>query len=1044
MLAQIIASSVRHRIAVLLAAAMLTLLGAYSVYHTPTDAIPDLSDVQVIVYADYPDQAPQIVEAQVTFPLTTALRAVPGARTVRGFSHFGGAFVHVIFADGTDLYWARARVLEYLNTAARKLPKGVTPALGPDATGVGWVYQYALVDRSGGHDLAQLRSLQDWFFRYELQSVPGVAEVASVGGFVKQYQVELEPAQLAAYGVSVRQVREAIERSNNDVGGRSIETSETELMVRGLGYIQSTSDIEKIAVMTGARGVPVRIKDLGRVVIGPESRRGIAELNGEGEVVGGIVVMRSGENARAVIAAVKKRIVELRQGLPPGVEVLTVYDRSQLIERAIDTLQTKLWEEMLVVALVCFLFLAHLRSALVAVITLPLGILCAFIIMRYQGINASIMSLGGIAIAIGAMVDASVVMVENAHKRLENAPADAKRTQIILEAAQQVGPALFFSLLIITVSFLPVFALEAQEGRLFHPLAYTKTYAMAAAAILSITLAPVLMVYMLRGKIRPEADNPINRFFMRAYTPVLSGALRHKLFVLVAALVAIALTLWPYQRLGSEFMPTLDEGDLLYMPTTLPEISAGKTRELLQQTDRIIKQHPEVKNVFGKAGRADTATDPAPMMMLETTIQLKDRALWRPGMTREKIIEELDRSIKIPGLSNTWTMPIKGRIEMLSTGIKALIGIKIAGPDMAVLEETAKRVEAVLQRVPGASNVFAERNLSAKYLNFKIDRDAAALNGLLIADIQDVMVSAIGGEEVTTIIEAGARYSVNIRYPRDLRDSPESIARILVPRPGGGSVPLAQLGTLEIASGPSIIRTENARLNAWVYADVEGRDVGSFLKDAQAAVAKEITLPPNYSVLWSGEHEHIERVSQRLWVVIPLTLAAIFLLLYLNFRDFSRTLMVMLSLPFALIGGVWFLYFMGYALSVASAVGFVALAGVAAETGVVMLLYLDIASKDLMAKIGRVPSAAEIVSATMRGAVSRLRPKLMTVTAIIAGLLPIMWGHGAGSEIMRRIAAPMIGGMISSTLLTLIVIPVIFAWHWERQATRDVHGASMK
>ena len=1043
--ARLIELSLRHRWVVLAASLALACAGVYALVHTPKDAIPDLSDVQVIVYTEYPEQSPQVIEQQVTYPLASTLKGVAGARVVRGHSLFGVSFIYVIFEDGTDLYWARSRVLEYLNYAARRLPAGVTPTLGPDASGVGWIYQYALVDSSGAHDLSDLRSLQDWYLRYELQGVPGVAEVASLGGFVKQYQVEVDPARLAALGVSIHQVREAIRRSNNDVGGRVLEMGEAEFMVRGLGYIRSIADIENVSVApAGARGTPVRVMDIGRVVMGPELRRGIAELNGNGEVAGGIVVMRSGKNAQTVIHAVKQRLDELKAGLPAGVEIVPVYDRSGLIARAITTLSAKLLEEMAIVALVCVLFLLHVRSALVAIIILPLGILFSFVVMYLQGINASIMSLGGIAIAIGAMVDAAIVMIENAHQRLEREGGTRPRADIILDAAKQVGPALFFSLLIVTVSFMPVFALEAQEGRLFAPLAYTKTYAMAGAALLSVTVVPILMLYFIRGRIPPVHANPLNRFFMRLYRPAIAAALRHKTWTLVVTGLLLLITAIPYARLGSEFMPTLDEGDLLYMPTTFPEVSSAKIKELLQQTDRLIKSFPEVQSVFGKAGRADSATDPAPLMMLETTIQLKDPDQWRPGMTREKLIAEMDRAVRLPGVANTWTMPIRGRIDMLTTGIKSELGVKIAGPDLATREGIARQIEAVVKTVPGAANVYAERAGTGRYLDLTIDRAAAGRYGLTVGDIQDVIVSAIGGENVTTTVEGLERYPVNVRYARELRDTPEALARVLVPLARGGFVPLGQVADIKITQGPASIRSENARPNAWVYIDVAGDDIGSFLNEARAAVAAQVALPAGYSVAWSGQYEHMQRVANRMRLVVPLTLATIFFLLYLNFRDLARPLIVMLSLPFALVGGVWLVYLLDYQMSVAVAVGFIALAGVAAETGVVMLMYLDMAYRESRDKLGPRLDIPALHRAIMQGAAERLRPKLMTVTAIMAGLLPIMWGAGAGADVMRRIAAPMVGGMLSSTLLTLLVIPVIYAIYGEYRLARGIDGDSPK
>lgn len=1021
MINRIIEWSSRNRVAVFLITAVLALWGGYSLYYIDTDALPDLSDTQVIVYTDFPEQSPQTVETRVTYPLTTALRSVPGARVVRGFSSFGLSFVYVLFDDGVDPYWARSRVLEYLDFAARDLPPGVRPNIGPDATGVGWVYQYALIDRSGNHDLADLRALQDTYLRFELRSIPGVAEVASVGGFVKQFQIELDPAKLSAYRISLMQIKEVLARSGGDVGGRSLELSETEFMVRGIGQIHGVEDIEKIAIKA-ANGAPVRIRDLGRVIIGPASRRGIAEYNGEGEAVGGIVVMRSGENARRVIKTVKLRLDELKSGLPKGVEIVPVYDRSRLIDAAVNNLRNKVVQEIVIVCAVCLLFLWSVRAAAIAAITVPLGLLVAFLIMRWQNIDASIMSLGGIAIAIGVMIDAAIVLVENANKRLEVNPAN--RQQAIIDAAREVGPALFFSLLVVTVSFLPVLALQAQEGRLFAPLAYTKTYAMAAAALLSITLIPALMLFMAGKPVTPESRNPINRFFLSAYRPSLDFLLKRRKLALFLAGITLLSAIWPLSRLGSEFMPPLHEGDLLYMPTTFPEISPTKTREILQQTDRIIRSFPEVETVFGKAGRAETATDPAPMMMLETTIQLKPRQDWRPGLTPEKLIELLNRAVNVPGVANTWTMPIKGRIEMLTTGVKAPVGLKIAGPDLAVLERLAIQAEQIMKTIPGAINTYAERNLNARYLDIQIDRDAIARYGLTVGDVQDVIASAVGGENVASVQLGLQRYGISLRYPRAMRDSPEEIGRIRVPIASGGAVALSQLSEIVIRTGAATIRTENGRPSAWVYSAFDGRDLGGFIADARQAINTRLMLPEGYSVAWSGQFEHWARMTERMWLVVPLTLAAIFLLLYFNFRDVGRSLIVMLALPFALVGGVWFMYLLGYAWSVATIVGLIALAGVAAETVVVMLVYLDSAYNRYLQI--ETMNSQRLHAAIMEGAAERLRPKLMTTLAVIGGLLPILWGEDAGSEVMSRIAAPMVGGMVTSAILTLYVIPIIY------------------
>jgi len=1037
MLEKIIEFSINNRFIIILFTTFIILWGIISMKHTPLDAIPDLSDVQVIIYTEYPGQAPQVVEDQVTYPLATAMLSVPHAKVVRGYSFFGFSFVYVIFEDGTDMYWARSRVLEYLNYVAGRLPRGVTPTLGPDATGVGWVYEYALVDRTGKHDLAELRSLQDWYLRYELQTVPGVAEVASIGGYVKQYQVEVDPNKLLAYNIPLGRVKQAILRSNNDVGGRLVEMGETEFMVRGLGYIKGIKDINNIVVGVDSHGTPVKIKDVAYVHLGPELRRGLADLDGEGEVVGGIVIMRYGENALEVIDNVKKKLEALKKGLPEGVELVTVYDRSKLIHRAIETLKEKLIEESIIVALICVIFLLHLRSSFVAIFTLPVGILMAFIVMYYQGINANIMSLGGIAIAIGAMIDAAIVMIENAHKKIELAREKGEggdHWRLVADAAKEVGPALFFSLLIITVSFMPVFTLEAQEGRLFKPLAFTKTYAMAAAALLSITIVPVLMGYFIRGKIIPEHRNPINRAFVFIYRPIINLVLKYKRLVIVISLIILGLTFIPLQRLGSEFMPPLNEGDILYMPTTLPGISITKARELLQQTDRILRTFPEVERVFGKIGRAETATDPAPLSMIETTITLKPREQWRKGMTIQKLMKEMDRAIKFPGVTNAWTMPIKTRVDMLSTGIKTPVGIKIAGDDLEVLQEIGKEIEAVLRTIPGTLSVYSERVVGGNYLDYEIDRKEAARYGLTVGDIQDVIQSAIGGMNITTTVEGRERYPVNLRYGRELRDDIEKLKRVLIPTPTGAQIPIAQVARIHFRKGPPAIKSENARLNAWIYVDLKDIDVGTYVARARKVLNERIKIPPGYSITWSGQYEYMERAKEKLKLIVPLTLAIIFLLLYFNFKSITESLIILLSLPFALVGGIWLMYFLGYNLSVASGVGFIALAGVAAEIGVVLIVYLNIAYKKRYLH-GELNTLEDLHKAIIEGTGMRIRPIMMTVFAIVGGLLPIMWGSGTGSEVMKRIAAPMVGGMISATLLTLIVIPAIYAI-WKGRSLR--------
>ncbi|HZV54237.1 MAG TPA: efflux RND transporter permease subunit [Rhodocyclaceae bacterium] len=1034
MLSSLIDWSARNRFLVLLGTLIAILAGIYALVKTPLDALPDLSDVQVIVYTEVPGQAPQVVEDQVTYPLTTAMLSVPKSKVVRGFSFFGASFVYVIFDDGTDIYWARSRVLEYLSAVAGRLPRGVTPTLGPDATGVGWVFQYAVLAKD--KTLAELRTLQDWYLRYQLTKAQGVAEVASIGGFVQQYQVTVDPVKLRAYGIPLAKVGQVIRDSNRDVGGRSLEMAETEYMVRGRGYLRGVDDIASL-VVKAERGTPVLIRDIARVELMPDERRGIAELDGEGEVVSGIAMARYGQNALEVIHNIKEKLAEISSGLPEGVSIRAVYDRSELIQRAIETLKSTLFEESVIVALVCVLFLLHVRSALVAILMLPVGVLMAFIAMRWIGVNSNIMSLGGIAIAIGAMVDAAIVMIENAHKHIERLQPGESRGEAMIAAAKEVGPALFFSLLIITVSFLPVFTLEAQEGRLFAPLAYTKTFAMAGAAILSVTLVPVLMLLFIRGRILPEAKNPVNRALIALYRPVIAWVMRWKKLTIALALATLAVTVLPASKLGSEFMPTLNEGTLFYMPTGLPSMSVTKAAELLQTQNKIIKSFPEVASVIGKAGRANTATDPAPVEMFETVINLKPESEWRPGLTLDGLIAELDRALQFPGIANSWTMPIKARIDMLSTGIRTPVGIKVFGKDLAEMERVAREIEAVVKQVPGTSSAYAERITGGYYLDIEPDRTALARYGINPGELQDVVATAIGGEMVTTTVEGRERFGVTVRYPRELRDDPEKIARqVLVPTMAemGGApamIPLGQVAKVSINRGAPAIRTENALLSAYIYVDIRERDIGSYVAEARRAVAGQVKFPPGYYATWSGQFEYMERAAERLKIVVPLTLAIIFLLLYLNFRRLTETLIVMLSVPFALVGGVWLMWWLGYNLSVAAAVGFIALAGVAAETGVVMLIYLDHAWRESQsrrhAEGGRV-TAGDLYAAVMEGAVERVRPKMMTVTAIMAGLLPIMWSTGAGSEVMRRIAAPMVGGMISSTLLTLIVIPAIYAW----------------
>ena len=1040
MLARIIDWSGRNRFLVLLATLFILAAGVFAVLRTPIDALPDLSDVQVIVYTEYPGQAPQVVEDQVTYPLTTAMLSVPKSKVVRGFSFFGASFVYIIFEDGTDIYWARSRVLEYLNFASGRMPKGITPQIGPDATGVGWVYQYALLAKD--KTLAELRTIQDWYVRYQLAKAHGVAEVASIGGFVQTYQVTVDPVKLRAYGIPLMKIAQVIRDSNRDVGGRVVEMAETEYMVRGKGYLRGKDDIERLVVKAD-KGTPVLIRDIARVELAPDERRGLTELNGEGEVVAGIAMARYGQNALEVIHNLKGKIAEIGPGLPEGVMVQTVYDRSELIHRAIETLKRTLIEESIIVALVCVVFLLHVRSALVAILMLPVGVLMAFIAMRLLGMNSNLMSLGGIAIAIGAMIDAAIVMIENAHKHLERLPeghSTAERFEAMLTACKEVGPALFFSLLIITVSFLPVFTLEGQEGRLFSPLAYTKTFSMAGAAILSVTLVPVLMLLFIRGKIMPEAKNPVNRVLIWVYRPIIAAVMRWKKLTIALAVIVLAVSVYPASRLGSEFMPTLNEGTLLYMPASLPGMSITKAAELMQTQDKIIKSFPEVESVFGKAGRANTATDPAPTEMFETVINLKPQAEWRPGMTTDTLIAELDKALQFPGVANAWTMPIKARTDMLSTGIRTPIGIKVFGKDLDEMEKLAKEIETVVKAVPGTTSAFAERITGGFYLNIEPDREQLARYGLSVGELQDVIGSALGGEMVTTTVEGRERFGVTVRYPRELRSDPQQIAReVLVPTMGGTMVPLGQLAKVKVEKGTPGIRTENALLSAYIFVDIRDRDIGGYVADAKKAVAEQIKFPPGYYVTWSGQFEFMERAIEKMKVVIPITLLTIFLLLYLNFRRITETLIVMLSVPFALVGGVWLMWLLGYNLSVAVAVGFIALAGVAAETGVVMLIYLDHAWEAVKAtcrESGRSPNVSDLYAAVMEGAVERVRPKMMTVVAIMAGLLPIMWGTGTGSEVMSRIAAPMVGGMISSTVLTLAVIPAIYTlvkqWRLDR------------
>jgi Cu(I)/Ag(I) efflux system membrane protein CusA/SilA len=1030
MIERIIRASVKARGFVLLAALALVVIGIGAVRTTPVDALPDLSDVQVIIRTSYPGQAPQIVENQVTYPLATTMLSVPGARVVRGYSFVGDSFVYVLFDDGTDLYWARSRVLEYLSQVQGRLPPGATASLGPDATGVGWIYEYALVDKTGRHDLQQLRSLQDWFLRYELKSVPGVAEVASIGGMVKQYQVLVDPQKLISYGITQADVTEALKRANSETGGSVVEMAEAEYVVRATGYLASLDDFRSVPIRTATGGVPVTLGDVATIQVGPEMRRGVAELNGEGEVAGGVIVMRQGKNAREVIDGVKAKLTELRASLPPGVELVTTYDRSGLIDRAVDNLTGKLLEEFLVVALVCALFLWHLRSALVAILTLPLGILAAFVVMRMQGVNANIMSLGGIAIAIGAMVDAAVVMIENAHKHLERWGHDHpgeelrgdERWRVITSAAAEVGPALFLSLLIITFSFIPIFSLQGQEGRLFAPLAFTKTYAMAGAAILSITLVPVLMGWLIRGRIPGEEANPINRGLARAYRPALDWVLRRPKATLLIAGLVFASSIIPITQTGGEFMPTMNEGDLLYMPSALPGISTAKAAQLLQQTDRLIKTVPEVDSVFGKAGRAETATDPAPLEMFETTIRFKPKEQWRPGMTQTKLIDELDARVKVPGLANFWIPPIRNRIDMLATGIKSPIGIKVSGSDLGQIDQVARQIEAVAKTVPGVSSALAERLTGGRYIDVRINRAAAARYGMNVADVQDVVSGAIGGESIGQTVEGLARYPISVRYPRELRDSPDKLINLPILTPSRQQITLGTVADIQIVAGPPMLRSENGRPATWIYVDGRDRALTAIVHDLQAAVAAKVKLPPGISVAYTGQFEFLERAMERLKIVVPATLAIIFLLLYLTFRRLDEAALIMATLPFALTGGVWLLWLLGYNQSVATGVGFIALAGVAAEFGVVMLIYL----KHALAERGEAPDGMQVEGAVREGALLRVRPKAMTVAVILAGLLPILLGTGTGSEVMSRIAAPMIGGMLTAPLLSMFVIPAAY------------------
>jgi Cu(I)/Ag(I) efflux system membrane protein CusA/SilA len=1032
MINSIIDWSIHNRFFVLLATAILIGLGLYSIKNTPVDAIPDLSDVQVIIKTSYPGQAPQVVEDQVTYPLTTAMLSVPGAQTVRGFSFFGDSYVYIIFDEDTDLYWARSRVLEYLSQVSPSLPGSAKPQLGPDATGVGWVYLYALIDKTGKHDISQLRSLQDWFLKFELQTVQGVSEVASIGGMVKQYQIKVDPEKLRAFNIPLSHIQLAVKQANQEVGASVIEIAEAEYMVSASGYLKNQQDIETIPLGLNKNGTPLLLKDIARIDIGPQMRRGIAELNGQGEVTGGVVVMRYGENAQSTINGIKEKLQQLKQGLPEGVEIVTVYDRSSLIERAVNNLWSKLAEELFMVALVCMIFLFHVRSSLVAIISLPVGIITAFIVMYFQGLNANIMSLGGIAIAIGAMIDGAIVMIENMHKHIEKTKlTNENRWQIVALSAKEVGPALFFSLLIITVSFIPVFTLEAQEGRMFSPLAFTKTYAMAASAALAITLIPVLMGYFIRGKILPENKNPVNRFLINAYMPMLKTVLANPKTTISIALLFLLSALYPLKHIGSEFMPPLDEGDMMYMPTTYPGLSIGKARELLQQTDKLIATVPEVVNVFGKIGRAETATDPAPLTMIETFIQLKPKSEWREGLTRESLQGELDNLVKLPGLTNAWVMPIKTRIDMLATGIKTPVGIKVAGPDLSVIQDIGQQLEQILMDVSGTASVYSERVVGGRYIKIDIKREKAARYGLNINDVQQVISTAIGGMNITQTVEGLERYPVNIRYPQDYRDSPEQLALLPILTTKGQRIALADVADIKIESGPAGIKSENARLNGWTFIDIENVDIGSYVKEAQQVVASEINLPAGYSLNWSGQYEYMLRAKEKLSYVIPLTLGIIVILLYLNFRNFTQVSILMASLPLSIVGSLWLMFFLGFNFSIAVGVGMIALAGVAVETGVIMLVYLDQAWQQLNEQNKNIHKA-DLIHSVIQGAGLRVRPVLMTAGATIIGLLPIMYGDGTGSEVMSRLAAPMVGGMISSVILTLFVLPVVYLL-WKQQ-----------
>jgi copper/silver efflux system protein len=1041
MIASIIRWSVSNRFFVLLATAILVGAGLFSLKNTPVDALPDLSDVQVIIKTTYPGQAPQVVEDQVTYPLTTAMLSVPGAVTVRGYSFFGDSFVYVIFDEDTDLYWARSRVLEYLSQVAPSLPANARPQLGPDATGVGWVYLYALQDKTGKHDISQLRSLQDWFLKYELQTVPGVSEVTALGGMVKQYQVKVNPDKLRAFGIPLSLIQTAIKRGNQEIGASVVEMAEAEYMVRATGYIKNVSDLGNIPLGVNKNGTPLLLKDVAEIGTGPQMRRGVAELNGEGETVGGIIVMRFGENAQKTIDGVKAKLEQLKKGLPEGVEVITVYDRSGLIERAVENLSFKLLEEFAVVALVCIIFLFHVRSSLVAIFSLPVGILAAFAVMYMQGLNANIMSLGGIAIAIGAMIDGAIVMIENMHKHMERTPITREnRWQIVAESASEVGPALFFSLLIITVSFVPVFTLEAQEGRMFSPLAFTKTYAMAASAALAITLVPVLMGYFIRGKVLPEHKNPVNRLLTAGYMPVLKKVLSFPKTTLLLALLVFAVGLWPLDKIGSEFIPPLDEGDLMYMPTTYPGISIGKARELLQQTDKLIRTVPEVKTVFGKVGRAETATDPAPLTMIETFIQLKPKDQWREGVTSESLKKELDALVKLPGVTNAWVMPIKTRIDMLATGIKTPVGIKISGPKLSEIQAIGQQLETILAEVPGTASVYSERVAGGRYIKVDIQREKAARYGLNIADVQQVVATAIGGMNVSQSVEGLERYPINIRYPQDYRNSPEQLSLLPIVTPSGQRIPLGDVANVIIEDGPPGIKSENARLNGWSFIDIEGVDIGSYVENAQKVVAEQLKLPAGYAISWSGQYEYMQRAKEKLTYVVPLTLGIIVVLLFMNFRNFVEVGIILGTLPLAMVGSIWLMYIQGFNFSVAVGVGFIALAGVAVEIGVIMLVYLNQSYVQMLEECqekGSSPDEGTLRSAVLHGAGMRIRPVMMTAAAIVAGLLPILYGTGTGSEVMSRIAAPMVGGMVSAVVLTLVVVPAIY-YLWRKTSIDQV------